>query len=59
MKTKLIIIDASALMVDDYGKCVDDEEGDGGTETGTGNDTTGIDSALLVLLMVLLGLSQY
>ena len=47
MKTKLIIIDASALMVDDYGKCVDDEEGDGGTETG--NDTTGTDPALLVL----------
>ena len=36
-------------MVDDYGKCVDDEEGDGGTETGTGNDTTGTDPALLVL----------
>ena len=34
-------------------------EGDGGTETGTGNDTTGTDPALLVLLMVLLGLSQY
>ena len=46
-------------MVDDYGKCVDDEEGDGGTETGTGNDTTGTYPALLVLLMVLLGLSQY
>ena len=42
-------------MVDDYGKCVDDD----GTETGTGNDTTGTHSALLVLLMVLLGLSQY
>ena len=46
-------------MVDNNGKCVDDEEGDGGTETGTGNDTTGTDPALLVLLMVLLGLSQY
>ena len=46
-------------MVDYYGKCVDDEEGNGGTETGTGNDTTGTHSALLVLLMVLLGLSQY